>query len=263
LLKILQSRFKNESIPSNGLTCFVGIDHNDQELVEIFEPRVMVTRFIYNCGSKFDDCAIEDAFREPLLEKFLILVTGNDTKMYSYLTTFNLISTVNGLLIKRQKKGGQSSVRFSRLAEESRHVYAERVVDKINAICSSALIFGAQEMKQQILTSPRLFATLRTSNEFSVITDNFVNDNKKRLIELLSLEENTNDTKIATVVELVQREPDLLLFGNEIFENLNLCEYVVTVTQTENPKHIYVPHDSKYYKELHKFGAIGKKYYKW
>lgn len=260
-LKTLQTWFKLNTIPTNGLACFVGIDVDDDQFVEIFEPQVKVVRFIYKCGPKFDSDVIAVAYATAKANKYLVTITGDASKIYSYSTDFTLLTTINGLLIKRHNKGGQSSVRFSRLADESRSVYATKIIDKINSTCSGHVyVCGSSEIRNLVTTSDKLVVKITTIPEYIVVGPNFVNENKKRLVEILESRESENDQKIEQVCNLIQQNPDMLTFGIDI--DLDECEYIVTIDETLNDaKYVFIPNNSKYYVKIHDYVSIGKKYY--
>jgi hypothetical protein len=266
ILKLLIATFKH-SIPPNGVCCFVGIDKDNTQLVEIIEPLVSVSQFIYNCGSKFDVGAVNLAFTTPFADSFLILVTGDETKIYSYSAKkFNLLTTVIGLLIKRQRKGGQSSLRFSRLAEESRNVYATRVVEKINAsVVDDAVILGSVEMKSLITNHGQLLKNLRTIDGMNTIDSNFINTNRKDLIALLETSETlraVNDKKIIRVLDLICTNPDALSFGHDI--DIDECEYIITTDdELIGDKYILVEKSCQHFKRVKDFESIGKRYFTW
>lgn len=261
LLKILTVHFKQSSIPPNGMVCFVGIDSYDSEFIEFIEPQTIVPQFIYDCGPKFADDAIKLAFSTPKSDKYLVVVTGNETRIYSYSDNFKAITTIAGLLIKRQKKGGQSSVRFSRLAEESRRTYATKVVDKINLLCKPPVyICGSKEMRDEIINHSLLLPLVCLS-QFDDIGPNFVNLNKKELVDCItSGRPLSDDIKIATIIELIQKNPDLLVFGDEIIPTE--CEFIATTNPAlKTDKHIFIERFSPFYEHIYKFETIGKRYW--
>jgi len=257
LLRILQSHFLvHQTLPPNGLCCFVGIDVFDRELVTIFEPVLMVTSFTYSCGRCFDYESVVKAFETASDDVYVATVTGEEARIYSWSNNiFTLKHTINGLLIKRHKKGGQSSVRFSRLADESRHVYASKIIDKLNTL-KTCLVMGSNEILTHISSLP---TTCKIRTITVVITQDYITVNKKYILQLLVEEVGDDEAKI--VADLIDRDPDMLVFGQDI--NPIECEYIITIHKTDyDNKYIYLPVTSKYYGKLYRFERIGKLYFK-
>jgi hypothetical protein len=77
---------------------------------------------------------------------------------------------------------------------------------------------------------------------------------------LLNKEENKNEIIFKIISEQIEKDPDLLCFGDEIsYED---CEYIITLEDEIGEKYIKLNIDSKFYRKLYMFGKIGKKYYK-
>jgi len=143
-------------------------------------------------------------------------------------------------------------VRFSRLADESRRVYSTKIVDKITTICKEPVyICGSNEMKKLVMSE----------SPFPLIEPNFVNANRKKLIDALFIEMVNLKDKVDQVLRCIQTNPDLLVFGQDV--NAVECEYILTVDREfeDVDKYIYISYDSKYYEKIYKFVTIGKKYY--
>lgn len=242
----------------NGLICFVGVDATNGEIVEIIHPQIPVASFIYKCASKFDESVIDELEKKTRETKHVALITGDETKIYSFAGTWNLVKTINGCLIKRHKKGGQSSVRFERLADESRFVYAERIVFVLNQL-NECWVFGSKEMKNIVLTHKDLTKPLKTCDQFESFSENFINSNKKELERIITRVE-INERKVQQVLDLIETNPDFLVFGN--LDSVN-CETIVTIDEEleGNEKAIVVSRDSKFFAKLKPFGSIGKLYF--
>jgi peptide subunit release factor 1 (eRF1) len=254
---------KTIKLTDNGLYLFVGINEYDKEYVKCLEPLIMNEHFIYNCGSKFETSILEMEIKKNNNIYYFILINGYETYIYKYDGTFRIIERINGNLIKRQKKGGQSSVRFSRLAEESRHIYITRIIDKINILCKNGKetwIFGSKELKNDLLNSKMLLIKLLTNDRFNVINDNFINENKKELENIMLKHDDINEKIIKEVCELIDKNPDMLVFGDEI--NEDNCEIIITINNNKlNKKTICVSEQSKYYSIVKLYQQIGKKFF--
>ena len=68
----------------------------------------------------------------------------------------------DSLIQKRQRKGGQSALRISRLAEETRYNYVIKIIDKLNALNrkNKMILFGSKEICSQILNSSQCLVTI-------------------------------------------------------------------------------------------------------
>lgn len=139
LIGHLQTHYSLKQKLETGLCCFIAKDHKVGLILEIFEPANVNDRFIYNCGSKFDVDSIKELFtfesdlKNAHTENLLILISGYRTAFFNC-TNLKLLTTISGCLVKRQKKGGQSAVRFSRIAEESRHAYIQKISDELKKL---------------------------------------------------------------------------------------------------------------------------------
>lgn len=282
LLKVIIGRLKTIKEVNNGLIVLAGIDKHDEEFVIVAEPPIKNDKLIYKCDSKFHMDEIEPLFKKQRETSYVILLTGDETKIYSYDNNFKLIDKLNGNLIKRQRNGGQSSVRFSRLAEESRHNYILRIVDKVNKYCKNGkkiIVLGSRELKGDLMdckdvtvfgndkscSSQPKGVKLETIDKFYEIGNNFINENKKELELLLNKSNNQHEKQIEEVYELIKKDPDLLTFGKDIIEAE--CEYIIQIneeqiTHNDINKTIIIDKNSKFYGLLKAYGRIGKKYFK-
>ena len=120
-----------EMIGENGILIFYGINRLGDGIKEIIKPADPITDFHYKCTKRFLTEEFEPLFAHKPIGH-VVLINGEECHIYQFNGSWKKLKTINGNLIKRQKNGGQSSVRFSRLAEESRAIYITRVVDHLN-----------------------------------------------------------------------------------------------------------------------------------
>lgn len=256
-------KLKVVNFSENGLYIFVGIDEYDKEYINIIKPTKELANnvFLYKCDSKFHCENLSKSFTKTTETSYLVLISGNDTKYYSYNGSFKFLFKINGLLIKRQKKGGSSAPRIGRIADESRIVYSTRIIDRINELqnAKSVWIFGSKEIKKIVLDEK--FNSVKTLDKFHDITPNFVNDNIKELETLLNQIDDNNDKMVGIVIELVQKNPDMLVFGKDI--KLEECELIITTDKSKLniEKYIVVNYSSKHFAALNLYKNIGKKYF--
>ncbi len=264
MLTVLGKISENYIPSSLGVFIFAGIDEYGEFIYKTINPVIRCDIFVYNCSNKFDTSFVSKYMLE--IDGSIIFASGEETIIYSFDTsvgTFKKIKQINGNLVKRHKKGGQSALRFSRLAEESRQTYTTHVIDYINTLESSNIyIFGSQEIVQMIVE--------KKSSKNKIINGGFVEFNSdtikdtKRWIGLLSNKSNLNlfDSKYEQIVNLLATNPDGLDFDPankdqmEWFIELDK-DYILT-----NSKQIAWPEkSSKYWIRFNGFEYIGVKYF--
>ena len=119
-------------------------------VIQSFIPEIKNEQFIYNCSNKFIIDFVQDYIKQ--LDGSIIFVNGNEAIIYSWKSRFVKQKHINANLIKRHRKGGQSSVRFARLAEESRTHYVTYIIDNINTLkTKNNWIFGSNEILSMII----------------------------------------------------------------------------------------------------------------
>jgi len=137
----VQERLKfYKMVPPNGLVCFCGeaqLDDGKLKKINIvFEPYKPITTSLYMCDSRFHIDCLNTLLTSN--DKFgFIIVSGGD---FLTATVENdnrtILHTLSLELPKKHSKGGQSSVRFSRLRIEAIHNY----LTKISELCTNCFI---------------------------------------------------------------------------------------------------------------------------
>lgn len=233
VLTMISGLFKTldqKSIGDNGILIFVGIDKYGQELRHIIRPPNPIDEFYYKCTKRFETDRFEELFTTKPIGN-IVFIDGNECIIYQFNGQWKKIKTINANLIKRQKKGGQSSVRFSRLAEESRAHYITHVVDVINqSIMSNQnnYVFGSREIKNMLLGASELKIKFKTDDMYHVFTADTIQEPyfKSLMINPVFGE----NKKVDNIIELLQREPDYLLFTlDEIDEHICDVEYILSI----------------------------------
>ena len=103
---------------------------------------------------------------------------------------FKLKKQFDALLQKRQKKGGQSALRISRLAEETRHMYVVKIIDNVNLLNRNfkTILFGSSEISKMILEMKTLLTPIVYGGFLEFNNDTIKNVNK--WIDILISETN-------------------------------------------------------------------------
>lgn len=292
---MLIEKVKPSSSQDKGVAYLAGIDAHDQEIIQVIPIPFEIRKFIYSCGSKF---VLEEL--EPLLDgtqskatvnAIVVLLTGEEALMYyAQRETFMLKQQISANLIKRQKKGGQSAVRFSRLAEESRHVFVTKCIDafkthmgQLGIRTISTWCIGSQELtmmfcediqKANLVKANDLhhvFATWKDPKEWIV-------KQRKLLMNQIHSKQKENqemeDKHIDQFMALLQKSPDLFCFGpKEVKQEYNHLKTILYVDskvigwtnetiQFMHKKLILVASSSKIAPTIAQFGGvIGKRFY--
>jgi len=132
-LTSIQQKLKlYNKIPVNGLVILSGevaIGDKEKQITISFEPPKTVRQFIYRCDSSFhlEDlitlCNEEDA---PIIG--VIVLVGEECLFASIQgSTHTVHYELKVNLPKKHGRGGQSKLRFERLAEEARHNYLKKI----------------------------------------------------------------------------------------------------------------------------------------
>lgn len=235
-----------------GYLMFVGLAEDGTEISELVTPLTPITEFYYSCGRRF----VVDRFAElftPPTNGSVTFISGAETLVYRFDGQFHKVQTIPALIAKRHKKGGQSSVRFSRLAEESRVSYVERVVEYLNSLTSSInWIFGGQELKGQVLHSSNLKIDLQTEDSYHTFTADTIRD--RYFLQLMKARDEQKERRIAEIVSLLERDPDYLLFSEEdIVARADEIKFVIDAREIE--------YSSPHYARLRGLQRIAKLWY--
>lgn len=259
------------SILSKGLVCISGISNLGDEFCYIWEPFITNHKQIYHCGSKYDIELFKPLFKNSNDVGSIIMVSGDKTYIIHTdipeCSKFEIKHKITGLLAKRQSRGGMSQNRIARLAEESRHQYVNRIVTSINDNTKGTkqvlmIIGGSSEIGQLILERKEIQTEIKCTNiKWNITIDpiKFLIIEKSKIQIYFKQTSKEDQLKIEQVFSLLQKNPDWLLFGNEISENI--CEFIISINQSDNLKDIIVPVNSPYYSKLKLFERIGKKFY--
>jgi len=262
-------KMSTEIIGDNGVLFLYGINRSSNLISKIISPPSPITEFYYKCNKHFDT----DRFTQLFTTKpigHVVFIDGEECMIYQYNGNWKKIKSITANLTKRHTKGGQSSVRFSRLAEESRANYITRVVDWINQLITinkNNFVFGGRELKAQLLASPELKISFKTDDVYHVFNDRTIHECYFGQIMINPI--FGENRKIDNIIEFLNIDPDYLLFSIEdIHEKMNDVEYIVNI-HLENTEKIFpnkqvikLPTDHAHYAKLKDFIVIGKLYHK-
>lgn len=157
-------------LPPNGLAIYCGEieeDGKNTKVVIDYTPYKPISNFIYLCDSKFHTEHLRELLTNDDTFGFIIM-DGKETLMATLSGTVKVILdrfTVD--LPKKHGRGGQSSNRFARLRDESRHNYVRKVAERANSLfissgptgtnkptVSGLILGGSADFKNVLSTSP-------------------------------------------------------------------------------------------------------------
>ena len=249
---------------TKGLIIFAGTDIDSNSILEIIEPQNELDIFSYKCQNKFNIDPIRKYFDS--YDGSIIFANGDECIIYQFDGKFKKFKHINANLINRHKKGGQSSVRFARLAEESRQIYITHVIDYLNLLkTSNNWVFGSDEIRQMIFEA-------KTKNKLNIkISDggfldfnsDTINDKKRWLSYLTNQKDQTQQFDILDqFVYYLDTNPDMLDFDSN---NKSHIKYYLkqkpSKSDISDPKYIEIDQSYSNYHRLKIFDYIGLKYW--
>ena len=231
LLKTLQHHLQVTVANEHGAAFFVGVSHTQEDVCEIITPPNPIGSFSYTCDRTFDTAPLQDLFLVGE-DMVLLLLNGKEALIYkrpNVMTPWNKQKTITSCLVKRHSKGGQSALRFSRLAEESREGYITRIQDALQTSSQvNCFVYGSKELKQQFLQCMPHF---QTSDAYDVVSASSVNE---PFFKTLQPRKTIGDAEAAIVLECLQTQPELLLFNLvEVQEHNAQIEYIIQVESSK------------------------------
>jgi len=251
------NEFTKNKVFSNGIFLFVGFNADDEFICKYIIPTLKSNLFLYKCCNRFYTDYVEKYLKS--YDGSIIFANGNDCFIYEWNNQFIKKKHINANLIKRQKKGGQSSIRFARLAEESRLHYCTHVLDYINKLeTTNNYIFGSNEIIKMIMSKNNENKIKLINGGFLEFDNSTINDTDRWLNYIKN--ENINyDKYYEKIIFLLNNEPDKLCFD---IENKNENEFYILNNETiQSEKQIPLLKNSIYYHKLAIFDYIGVKYY--
>lgn len=224
LLKILLNVTKR--FISKGLLIYVGINEYNEEINEIFEPTVSINTFYYNCNKEFIIDRFLDNFTSDI-KGYIIFMNGDICNIYKFTYTFIKIKSFNGNLVNRQSKGGQSALRFSRIAEESRHEYVIRVITYLNSLRETDdfydkfYIYGSNEIVNMLINRKELLV--------NVINEGFLDFNESTIKNPVFREvlkrTDIDYSELTEIIKYLDTDIDKLDFNVENCDNMKKYYY--------------------------------------
>jgi len=246
----------------NGLFIYAGIDDFDTEIFELIEPIMKCDIFYYNCGNKFNIDIIKKYLESQ--SGSIIFANGDECLIYEYQNKFIKKKHITANLIKRHKKGGQSQLRFSRLADESRVHYVSHIIDYLNKISTkNNWIFGSAEILNMIMEKKNDIHIQIKRGGFYNFDSNSINNTSQWLKYLTEVDSDSNDKIYEQITEYLDVNPDFLDFNPENASNMKwfITKLILPNEVIKLESKIELIPTSKYFSRLNIFDYIGVKYF--
>lgn len=222
--------------------------------------------FYYNCGSKFVTDVMIPYFEE--YSGTIIFVNGEMCIVYKYTNgRFEIWNSFQSMICSKHNKGGQSSVRFGRIADNIREKFIITIIENINKLSpKSNYIFGSKDIIDDVFERKPTITVELINGGYVEFDKTTINDTQK-WIQYIKNKDN-NDDILEKIVTLLDKGEDNLNFELDMIENIDEYEYVVlcpTFPNIDNieatQKIIKLQQNSKFYGKLRNLVCIGKKYY--
>jgi len=202
----------------------------------LFEPPKKINISFYRCDNKYYLDEILDMYNNENLIG-VCLMSGEELRVYTVSITgshfeYKLVKKRNIKLPNKQKKGGQSAVRFARNADIVRHDYVIKYSEDIinsymidnNTKCNvtKIIVAGFGYMPNDVIDTP-LFKQHLNKFLYKKLTINTLDDLTVQKIvkeECLNLSESIAKNIDCEISDLINNNSDMIGFGKEECFNL-------------------------------------------
>lgn len=210
----------------------------------LLNPPKKINKTFYACDKRFQLDAILDMFNDETSYGVIFL----NGKMYTFYRVTKIginhiekkklcEETVD--LPKRHKKGGSSSMRFSRLRDEKEAAYIKKLGELVvkwfmnfeKVLNVNKLVIAGPSGKKKLLLENELVQQYFYGNVMTLVTDKLTD---KTICDTLDMISNSNEENMQTVVDnikiLMNNDIDKLVFGiYDVIDSLKIgeLEYVV------------------------------------
>lgn len=248
-----------------GLFIFCGIDEYDEMIFDVIEPLIVCNMFYYNCGNKFITEICEKYFQ--IYSGYIVFISGEQCLIYNYSgEKFILDSSFESMIPNKHKKGGQSSVRFGRIADNIRQKYIITIIEHLNPIAiNQCWLFGSIDVIDVVMLSIK---NKNIKKGFFVDFDKSTINNTNYWLSFLE-QNDTNDDKMEIIIDCMSKNPELITFDSDY----DLCEIIIVnplhvnfinlnLDQKKNDKIYKLSPKSRFFAQLKDFDIICKLYFK-
>lgn len=253
---------------TNGLFIFSGITDLEEDIFEIIEPQLTNKMFYYNCGAKF----ITDIF-ESYYDDYngtVIFIDGKECFIYKFnnsIGNFEIFNHFDSRITNKHNKGGQSSVRFGRIADNICDKYIITIIKNLNKLSKfNNWIFGSKDIIDDLFERKNEIIVKINNGSYLEFNKDTIKDVRK-WISYMKQEEYYDDI-CKKILEYIDLNPDLLDFEIYMINCIEKYEYIILTPQhpfydkiENSDKIIKLSQKSKFYGKLSIYLCIGKYYY--
>jgi len=235
-LKSLTLKLKSfKKISKNGLVIFA-----DHQQIEVNEPSYPVSRSVYLCDNEFHREYLTSIENTSEIGQILV-ISGNGYGLYSVKSENNnyycsVIDKSKVKLPNNHSKGGQSALRFDRLADEARKNYLRKISEYLNSVDSDLplVIAGPAQLKKELVkshilhknVSDRICQVVTVRGEFKTGAEEALPYCRDTIQQKFI---DSSDQIIYDFYQSLSQNPDLWVFGADIQKRYDECfvEYVI------------------------------------
>lgn len=237
------------------------------DVVSIIPPHP-IKKYVYKCDSKFHTEPIEELFEDGKKKYGVIILQGDSAELFMYdeYKRSERLTIVKARIAKSHKRGGQSQRRIARLHDEQVHNYLTFVEE---AIQKYYVKDGVTQIRQLILSGPgqkkeQLKDRLNLNCEIALQNYSNIMDIENRFEEIISSQERKfENLEISEIKNILELNPDRLVFGNEVDSALKKGElqklWIDTDILLENKKTKIIVTNHPFIQDYG--GKIGLKWY--
>ena len=249
-----------------GLFIFVGIDEYEEEIFLMLEPNLISKIFYYNCGSKFTTDFMYQYFDD--YNGTIIFVNGELCIIYKYVNgNFEIWNIFESRICSKHNKGGSSSARFGRIADNIRDKYIITIIENINKLSQkSNWIFGSKDIIDDIYEKKNNITVELNNGGFLEFDKKTITDTNKWIQYMKN--DVLYDDLIEKTVSLIEKGSNLLNFELNMTDMIENYEYIILCPNhpeydnfENTEKIIKLQKASKFYGKIKDFICVGKFYY--
>lgn len=214
-------------------------EYNNSSIL-IFPPKKIIKSY-YRCDNRFHLDNILDMYNESFTNYGIVLVSGKEYRCYilsicNSCKEFKLIKSDIENLQKKQKKGGQSAPRISRIRTEKYNRYISKIADVIvetymknnhtTCIVEGLILAGPSLEKNDVFNNELIqqyFANkILCVTETAEINDGTIYYIYNKCSDYIASDIDKYEIKICKEVnDLISVASDLLYFGDEVIKGID------------------------------------------
>ena len=179
-------------------------------------------KFYYYCDRYFHLDSIIGLYESVVNKDGCVIITGESSHFYTFSAEDEkLLGKINVKVARRHNKGGQSSVRFSRLRDQDIEAYITKVYEKCvlyftqqgSPSVQSLLIIGPAEKKHMLYERLKA-SSLRSAIKKPITSDGDVESSLvKARAGLVDMDWETERAVKTEFDDYLRQNPDRLIFG--------------------------------------------------